>query len=89
MGDCPCPCFVDSDLAQNTVPGLTRAVVLNLSEAWLPVHVQGLPLLSLELWAKLARAAVGVGVWNVALECTREAGKVGIGWGELMGTGEG
>jgi len=37
--------------------------------------VQGLPLLSVELWAKLARAAAGVGVWSVALECSREAKK--------------
>ncbi|KAF5838899.1 hypothetical protein DUNSADRAFT_1989 [Dunaliella salina] len=38
--------------------------------------LKGLPLLSVELWAKLARAAAGVQVWNVALECSREAAKV-------------
>lgn len=41
------------------------------------ICLQGLPLLSVELWAKLARAAAGVQVWNVALECSREAAKVG------------
>jgi hypothetical protein len=38
--------------------------------------LQGLPLVNVELWAKLARAAAGAKVWAVALECSKAAASV-------------
>jgi hypothetical protein len=69
-GSCQCECCADP----------TAALCLCLDIVSLPIlstHcLQGLPLVNVELWAKLARAAAGAKVWAVALECSKAAASV-------------